>query len=167
MGENKKEKMAINNTAEFKNIVESGGDLAQAEKWTKEAYGSKEGYGDKWLEDRQRELLGAYCENGDKEGAQRIIKETMEYNAQKGRIGKYEKYFGEYAGSRLEPVYNKEKTEMPINNSTTFKQALAEGRLEEAEKWLKDPATINKYESMPNVLEDRRKELAQARKNLK
>lgn len=159
------EKIELKNTADFRKAIERG-DLDGAEKWMRENYGTKEDYGDKWLEDRQEELLRDYCEKGNKEGAQRIIEETKDPFSQEGRINKFIKFFGPYEGKQLEMAYDKEKTETLITNSTTFKQALSERRIEDAEKWLEDPETQEKYKEMPNVLRDRQGELEKVKEAL-
>lgn len=139
---------------------------AVAESWMREVFKSDERYrgNEKWLEDRQRVLLEIYCQQGNKENAQRMIEETEEPHSQAGRIKKFERFFGEYTGKKLEVTYNAEKTDMPITNSMTFKQALRERRFEEAEAWLNNPVTIAQYKDNPSVLEDRRKEFEEAKK---
>ncbi|OGF26880.1 hypothetical protein A2303_02500 [Candidatus Falkowbacteria bacterium RIFOXYB2_FULL_47_14] len=137
-----------------------------AEEWMNRVFASDPRYKDneRWLEDRQRTLLGVYCETGDKESAARIVAATRQSLSQQGRIKKYEKFFGEYSLQRLEMRYgSKEKSEVPVIDSATFRQALLEGRLDEAETWLNAPATLEKYRDYPNVLSDRRRELNDAR----
>lgn len=54
--ENQAEKFEITDTTSFREAIKQG-ELEQAEKWMREKYGTKKGYDDKWLEDRQRELV--------------------------------------------------------------------------------------------------------------
>lgn len=154
---------AFRNTADFR--ARAAKDPMKAEDWMNHMYKTDERYqgNERWLEDRQRELLELYCQNKSEASAKRVIEDTKNHHSQTGRIKKYEKYFGAYDGLRLKQEIEPDKEGEPIVDSTSFRQALLEKRFDEAEAWLGDPNTIQKYTKYPKVLEDRRRELEEAK----
>lgn len=153
------------NTRDFEERAHQ--DPGKAEEWMNAAYEEYEQYQNKkWLMDRQRTLLGIYCEQSDKQGAMRMVEETPDPFAQQGRIEKFEKIFGEkYSGESQQTQFeNDPDSDMDITDSTTFKKVLLkEGRrgIQKAEEWLEEQERGDKYD--PKVLQDRRQELNMAK----
>ena len=140
-----------------------------AEEWMNAAFEEDERYQEntKWLEDRQRKLLNIYCEQGNKEGAIRMVEQTLDPFSQQGRIKKFEVIFGEkYSEEKQELRFeNNPNSDKKIVDSNSFKQVLLqEGRrgIKKGEEWLEEQERKEKYD--PEILHDRRKELNQAKK---
>jgi hypothetical protein len=115
----------------------------------------------KWEDVIQRGFLGYFCEEGKEEYAKEIIEKCFDPRSQKGRIQKYESFFGEYTG-KLTEVIKPQITEaekeileksFDIDSTLKFKEALDFGFLEIAADWIlktkkEYKSNIGRYKNM-------------------
>lgn len=81
-----KEKMEINNTANFQEAVNSG-NLQEAATWLEQVK-SESQYDIRWLDHRSRELMRALCDAGQLDEAEKYIEYAQN---EEGRLGRREK----------------------------------------------------------------------------
>ncbi len=150
------------NTADFdKNAPQNP---AAAMCWLCRAYRSDKRYkkNQSWLLARQRVLFAACCEQKEKGLAAALIYLTPDYFSQIGRIEKFKKFFGSWNFPLPELKFKEKKRKRAIINTATFRAALYEGRIIEAEIWLNKKEIRKKYDK--KTLQHRSKELEMAKK---
>lgn len=112
----------------------------------------------------QRELYGMHREKNDNEGMTRIIADTKEYQSQIGRIKNFKHVTGEeYRGFRLETPRIENIELIKITDTSSFRNALNAGQIENAKKWLEENKNNKKYDD--RWLRHREGEIKEAENN--
>ena len=84
-----KEKMEIKNTASFQEAI-GAGNLTEAAAWL-EKVKSDQKYDDRWIDHRSRELMGAFCDAGQLDEAEKYIDYAQSGEGRRGRKEKIER----------------------------------------------------------------------------
>lgn len=88
-----KEKMEINNTTTFQEAI-GAGNLTEAAAWL-ERVKSDPKYDARWFDHRSRELMGAFCNAGQLDEAEKYIDYAQSEEGRRGRKEKIERLRGQ------------------------------------------------------------------------